>query len=243
MKIKFWVLFIVLVVATGAGSVYLSMLLMDATHEDTTPAPTATPRPGRRVPVYPPDAEYDFEPPYIPHAVQLAVPILDQRALGLPHGCEIVSLAMLIAFHNGPDSFCLDTLVDAMPRSPNPRLGFRGNPRATGFTILPAALLPLANQHLDGAFDMTGASLGDLRAQLAAYRPVMVWVGGRMHGFTVHAVVVTGYNRYGFYLNDPWTGEQNYFMPYVEFLQHWNCRIRDFYIFDYYFPPRMAIGF
>lgn len=176
---------------------------------------------------------------YIPEEVLLHVPGFHQQALGLPTGCEIVALAMVI---NKYVEVCVFDLVDEMPRNYDPLLGFRGNPfERGGFTILPPALLELTTRHIGSAVDMTGASIEEVQAQLASGRPVLAWLNG-MFGFNVHVITLTGYNRYGFFYNDPWLGGVNEFITYAAFLAMWEDPIFDRW-FNRFYPPRIAMSY
>ena len=176
---------------------------------------------------------------WMPKEVLLDVPGLNQQTLGLPTGCEIVALAMLINKYAEVDVF---TLIEEMPFSYDPLLGFRGDPFTRGgFTILPPALLELTERHIGQAVDMTGASIEDVQAQLAIGRPVLTWLRG-MFGFYVHVIVLTGYNPYGFFYNDPWLGGVNEFITYEAFLAMWEDPIRDLRLNRVY-PPRIALSY
>ena len=174
-----------------------------------------------------------------PEEFLIDLPGLNQQALGLPTGCEIVALTMVINKYVDIDVFAL---IEEMPRSYDPLLGFRGDPFTRGgFTILPPALMELTERHLGSARDMTGASVSDVQAQLAIGRPVVAWVRG-MFGFYVHAITLTGFNRYGFFYNDPWLGGVNEFITYERFLAMWEDPIRDLRLNRIY-PPRMALSY
>ena len=175
---------------------------------------------------------------WIPEEILLEVPSFDQQALGLPTGCEIVAVAMLINKYTEVDVL---HLVNEMPRSYDPLLGFRGDPfTRNGFTILPPALMEITERYLGSAIDKTGATIEDIQAHLALERPVVVWVRG-MFGFNVHAITLTGFNQSGFFYNDPWLGGKNEFITYQNFLAMWEDPIRDFRLNRVY-PVRMALG-
>ena len=154
----------------------------------------------------------------IRNSVLLDVPLLNQRDLGYPTGCEIVSLGMMINYQTKAD---IHTLISQMPLSDDPNYGFVGNPAVmSGFTVFPSALTPLAEEYLGQAVDMTGCGIYDLKAQLNLNCPIVVWVSGL--GFNVHAICLTGYNEEGFYYNDPWKGSKNAFISYDYFYSIWN---------------------
>ncbi|MDR3239843.1 MAG: C39 family peptidase [Clostridiales bacterium] len=156
--------------------------------------------------------------------VLLNVPSYSQRGLGYNSGCEIVSTAMMI---NYVQTVSVHTLVSKMPRSSDPNKGYRGDVRvlSSGFTIFPSALLSLTRSYLGSAVDMTGCSMDDLKNKLNRGAPVTVWVNGL--GFNVHAVCLTGYDKTGFYYNDPWTAKKNAHIGYTSFYGIWNKAIYD----------------
>ena len=176
---------------------------------------------------------------WVPDEILLDVPGFNQQTLGLPTGCEIVALAMVINMYIDVDVF---HLLDEMPRNYDPLLGFRGDPFTRGgFTILPPALLELTERYIGSAVDMTGASIEDVQAQLALGRPVLTWLRG-MFGFNVHVITLTGFNQYGFFYNDPWLGGVNEFIYYAEFLAMWEDPIQDMRLHRTY-PPRIALSY
>lgn len=174
----------------------------------------------------------------VSHHVLLDVPLFNQRELGYPTGCEIVSLGMMINYITDVD---VDTLVSKMPRSFDPNDGFRGNPATKGgFTIFPSALLDLTAEYLGSSQDMSGCSTDDLKDKLSSNKPVVVWVNGL--GFNVHAICLTGYDERGFYYNDPWTGRKDKFITYGSFNSIWGKSIYDANLNKNY-PPRKALSF
>ena len=179
-----------------------------------------------------------FDPDWDSGSAKLDVPVFGQRALGLPTGCEIVSLSMLMNYFFEIDPI---QLVNEMPRSTDPLEGFRGDPFTTnGFTVLPPALMELTESYMGSAKDMTGACIDEIKAQIAIGRPVVVWVRGLLN-FNVHALCVNGYDENGIYYNDPWRAS-NDFMTYERFLGYWDDPVRDT-ILNRVYPPRMALSF
>jgi uncharacterized protein YvpB len=55
-------------------------------------------------------------------------------------------------------------------------------------------------------------------------------------------VVLTGYDEYGFFYNDPWTGVKDTFITYENFYSIWNNPIRDNAL-DRISLPRKALSF
>ena len=172
--------------------------------------------------------------------VLLDVAPLNQRALGLPTGCEAVALAMMINFQLG-EEIDIHDLVAEIPRSRDPHFGFRGDPYTpNGFTVYPFALMEVTEKYLGSAINMTGSTIEDLRIQLNANRPVVVWIVGM--GFNVHALTLTGYNEIGFFYNDPWRGSKDTFITYETFYTMWTGPVMD-RILGVPAPVRMALSF
>ena len=174
-------------------------------------------------------------------SARLDVPAYNQRTLGYPTGCEIISAAMMIGCNRPFTEDDIHKLVLEMPRSNDPRAGFRGDPStAKGFTVFPEALLETIESYLDSAEDMTGCTVDDLKYRLDARKPVVVWVVGM--GFNVHAVCLTGYDENGLYYNNPWTGEKDAYIPYDDFYVLWNEPIYDGWTGEAY-PARKALSY
>jgi uncharacterized protein YvpB len=175
----------------------------------------------------------------VKESVLLDVAAFSQRELGLPTGCEIVALAMVIDFMG--IEVDVDALVAKKPLSQNPYEGFRGNPAtAGGFTIFPSALMGITEEYLGSAHDMSGYTVNELKMKLSEDKPVVAWVNGL--GWNVHAVTLTGYDGGGFYYNDPWTGAKDVFIAFDEFYRIWNNPIRD-NILNRTSSPRKALSF
>ena len=171
--------------------------------------------------------------------VLLDVPSYDQRDLGYPLGCELVSLAMLMNYKTEVD---IKDLYDDLPRADHPEKGFRGDPASSsrGWTIFPPALEDMMEKYIDGFYDMSGLEMDDLKAQLDANRPIMVWIKGM--GWAVHALCLTGYDEQGFYYNDPWTGEKNAYLSFDNFYDIWNEPIYDS-VLELTYEPRKAMSY
>lgn len=137
----------------------------------------------------------------------LSVPIIKQRP-ELPTGCEITSVTMMLRYTKAK-KVTKTKLANEMPRhSSNPNKGFVGNPYTThGWTIYPKALKKLVKKYAGSSRDLTGSSTKTLERFLRYKKPVVVWV--KMHGFSVHALTLTGYDKNNFYYNDCWTGQKN----------------------------------
>ena len=151
----------------------------------------------------------------------LDVPAISQLP-ELPTGCEITAVAIML---NGYGIYANKiTLANNMPyHGWDPNQGYVGNPYTySGWTIYPPALMNLVKSYAGSATNLTGCSYSTLRAFLDQGKPVVVWT--TMHGFTVHAICLTGYDSSGWYYNDPWTGGKNVWMSQSAFNSTWGSQ-------------------
>ncbi|WP_156288918.1 C39 family peptidase [Oceanobacillus salinisoli] len=139
--------------------------------------------------------------------ILLNVPIISQQP-ELPTGCEITAVTMMLQY-KGVDLDKL-TLAKEMPRHPeDPNLGYVGDPfTPEGWTVYPPALINLIEKYAGSAIDLTDTSNDKLEEYLSNDKPVVVLVAS-MHGFTVHALTLTGFDEDHYYYNDPWTAEKD----------------------------------
>lgn len=138
-------------------------------------------------------------------SMQLNVPLISQRP-ELPTGCEITAVTMMLQYAGAAVNKV--QLAKEMPRADSDcNLGFVGDPFTdNGNSIYPPALLPLVTKYAGHATNLTGASLAELKQQLDANNPVVIWVG-EFDGFHTHALVLVGYNDTHVIVNDCWTNE------------------------------------
>ncbi len=155
----------------------------------------------------------------IPEEILLDVPLVLQRPT-LPTGCEIVSTTMMMAYNN-IDITAVE-LARIIPYDNNdPSIGYVGNPFTTGgWTIYPEALITTVNNYMPTVQVMYEGDISQIKDQLIQDKPVLVWVSD-MHGFSVHSVIITGYNQLGLFYNDPWSGEKNAWISNSDFLEIW----------------------
>jgi uncharacterized protein YvpB len=115
------------------------------------------------------------------------------------------------------------TIARQMPYSVNdPNQGYVGDPFTfDGWTIYPPALIELMRNGVGSAIDLTGASSEVLRNTLAQGHPVVCWVA--IHGFTVHCIVLVGYNSESFFYNDPYTEEKDAELDNADFERVWGA--------------------
>lgn len=143
--------------------------------------------------------------PAVPTQIILNVPVISQLP-ELPTGCEITAVTMMLRYKGA--AVTKTALADEMPRSTNPAYGYVGNPYSkSGWTIYPTALMDLVKKYAGTSINLTGSPVSTLEKQIQCNIPVVVWVV--MHGFSVHAITVTGYDPDSLYYNDPWTGQKN----------------------------------
>ncbi len=166
---------------------------------------------------------------YGKHGTRISKRVMNVPAINqlpeLPTGCEITAVAMMLQYKGVPVDKI--KLAKEMPRhSWNPNLGYVGDPfTKRGWTVYPPALMNLVKKYAQSAKNLTGAADGTVEKQLASLRPVVVWVSP-MHGFNVHALVLTGYDAKYFYFNDPWTGKKNQKISKAEFYKIWKNQKR-----------------
>lgn len=149
----------------------------------------------------------------------LNVPIINQRP-ELPTGCEITAVTMMLQYKGAKVNKV--SLAKEMPRhSSNPNYGYVGNPfTKRGWTIYPPALMKLVKKHAGSSVNLTGKSNATVEKQLLKNKPIVVLVSP-MHGFSVHALVLTGYDQSNYYFNDCWTGKKNVKISKKEFNRIW----------------------
>ena len=169
-----------------------------------------------------PPAPAPAPPPSTASRIILNVPIIRQMP-ELPTGCEITSVTMMLQYRGARVS--KTQLANEMPRSSNPDYGFVGNPySSSGWTIYPPALMNLVRKYAGSAVNLAGGGIATLQNQIRRNRPVVVWV--TMHGFTIHALTVTGFDSTGIFYNDCWTGQKNARLSNSAFYSTWSTHAR-----------------
>ncbi len=152
----------------------------------------------------------------------LNVPIITQRDFNNPQrdlvaGCEITAVTMMLQYAGA--NVDKVQLANEMPRSDDPNQGYVGDPYGNGWTIYPPALMNLVRKYAGSAVNLTGQ---DVESQLMKNHPVVAWM--TMHGFSVHAITLTGFDANNIYYNDPWTGEKNASMSKNDFYSNWSTQ-------------------
>ncbi|WP_396953695.1 C39 family peptidase [Neobacillus mesonae] len=150
---------------------------------------------------------------------KLNVPLIEQRP-ELPTGCEITAVTMMLQYKGARVNKV--SLAKQMPRhSSNPNKGYVGNPFTKhGWTIYPPALMNLVKKYAGSSVNLTGKSNATIEKQLFNGKPIVVLVSP-MHGFSIHALVLTGYDQNYYYYNDCWTGEKGAKISKKEFNRIW----------------------
>ncbi|MCL2323695.1 MAG: C39 family peptidase, partial [Oscillospiraceae bacterium] len=164
----------------------------------------------------------DYQNPLV--EMFLDVPLISQMP-ELPTGCEITSIAMMLEF-SGADVSKID-LANEMPKSTeDPNIGFVGDPFTDfGWTIYPNALMNLVKKYAGSSIDLTGCHEKRLEEQILNEKPVVVWLSD-MYTFSVHTLVMVGYDEFKYYFNDPWGNIKNLPIDKNEFIQKWNKQAR-----------------
>lgn len=162
-----------------------------------------------------------------PLALVLDVPVYKQQH---SLGCESTAAAMAANYHHVDVSE--QDILDALPRSENPHLGFRGNidgpyGGTEDYGVYAGPIrqvltrMGLDAQPLEGGLD-------EIKAHLRQGKPVIAWVTYGLQAQTPqqvvmpddrtvtlipyeHAVLIVGYNRDGLWVNDPYAGTQDFY--------------------------------
>ncbi len=163
----------------------------------------------------------------LPQEVHLSVA---RRRQGHNLSCESSAASMAAEYQGVPLSE--SEVLTALPLNDNPHLGFRGNVDGpTGGTedygVYAGPILKALNDRGLRAL-LVQSGLEGVRTALARGNPVIAWVTYNCQSETPvttsidgqqvtlvpfqHAVVVTGYNHQGFWANDPWDGEEDFYL-------------------------------
>ena len=152
--------------------------------------------------------------------------------------CEYASARMVTAFWGHEISEA--QFIKDIPTDPNPHRGFRGNIDGDGGWVDDYGVYaaPIANYLTTQGFEtkVFYSDVNALKAEIALGRPVIVWVTialiystpvlKEVDGSIVrlvpgeHAVVITGYDENGVYLNGPAAGIRAFF-GWADFERTW----------------------
>ncbi len=143
--------------------------------------------------------------------------------------CESSAASMAVQYHGV--SLGEEEVLVALPRNPNPHLGFRGQVDGSpgsldDYGVYAGPVLAVLNSRGIEATPVVGG-LNGIKAALARGNPVIAWVtynclvstpvsvdvDGRSVSLVPyqHAVVVTGYNGEGVWANDPYDGQEDFY--------------------------------
>lgn len=154
--------------------------------------------------------------------VKLNVKPISQRP-ELPTGCEITAFTMMVNHAGGRGAHVTKMqMAREMPRSKDPNKGFIGSPyNSSGVAIYPPGLRKMDIKYTGSYKNMTGSSINQIKAQLKRGRVVCMW--GRFvfwHINMSHTVALTGYDKSGFFYNDPMDGKAKH-MTYGSMWSHY----------------------
>ena len=160
----------------------------------------------------------------LPTELILDVPLISQLP-ELPTGCEITSITMMLRYY-GVNISKID-LANEMPKNvQDPNLGFVGDPFTnSGWTIYPLALMNLVKKYAGSSINLTGSTVSGLEGQILSKKPIVVWVS-EMYIFSVHALVMVGFDECKYYFNDPWGNIKDLSMNKNDFTQKWDKQTR-----------------
>nr|WP_279326057.1 C39 family peptidase [Bacillus sp. FJAT-47783] len=183
----------------------------------------------------------------VPKSKQLDVPLINQMAAPrLYNGCEVTSLAMILQYHGIVVS--KNELAENVPTVPltyknglkgNPNEGFVGDmENGPGLSVYHKPIFQLAKQYVGKRVqDLTGSEPEVIYEQIRKDLPVWVIVTNTfqpVHNFqtwetpqgkiditfSVHSVVVTGYDDNSVYVNNPY-GVKNQKVSKASFEEAW----------------------
>lgn len=162
----------------------------------------------------------------LPQEVRLTVA---RQRQGHNLSCESSAASMTAHYHGV--SLSESEVLAALPLNNNPHLGFRGNVDGpTGgvedYGVYAGPILEVVNDRGLRAVPVQGGLEG-IRAAVARGNPAIAWVTYNCQPQTPttmssdgqkvtlvpfqHVVVVTGYNSEGFWANDPWDGQEDFY--------------------------------
>lgn len=189
-----------------------------------------------------------------PPFIRIVAPVIKQYP-ELYNGCEVTTLAMLLQFggvNKDKMELASEMKIDPTPIEYNPdgTIAYWGHPDTgfvgdvtgsrIGFGIYAEALLPLLEQYIPEAVNMTGQVFSSLEDHIAKGIPVIVWTtvdfskpaddqwvtwnspkGPFQTTFKEHTVLLVGYDQQNVYVNDPRQGTQNVKVNKEQFIQSW----------------------
>lgn len=193
------------------------------------------------------DIGIEVKESFLPREKLLDVPLLNQfEAPYLKKGCEVTSLAMLLQY-NGI-MITKNELAAKIPIVPmeypnhkkgNPQIGFVGDMvEGPGLSVYNGPIFDLAKEYVgEKAVNLTYSPFEDLLRKVGRGIPVWVITTGNLAPgadferwdtpqgpiyvtFSVHSVVITGYDQNYIYVNDPF-GYKNRKVDRQTFVEAW----------------------
>lgn len=187
------------------------------------------------------EAQTEYEPGYYASHkagyVTMAVNNIMQEYIGMPYGCEVVSLAMTLGYY-GFTIEPRDLFNGYMPHAPygvaNPFYQYVGDAtNRTGYGCYAPCVVETANKYLEEvgssrrAHDISGSSIYEILGYIWNGVPVIIWgtldmkysnviASWNFDGETVnwyslsHCLVITGVLEDGFIVCDPMVGRIKY---------------------------------
>lgn len=153
------------------------------------------------------------------------IPIINQLEERVYNGCEAASLLMGLKYKGYASDWTLPLMASDMPKSDDPHKGFVSDifnyaPRDRVHWIAPDALAAYGRKFYSGVYDISGASVEQLKAEIDAGNPVVVYgtdyyaEPGARDGevfMNLHVQLMVGYNSYlnTIILNDPGHNEMS----------------------------------
>ncbi|GLB46384.1 hypothetical protein WR164_03630 [Philodulcilactobacillus myokoensis] len=126
-----------------------------------------------------------------------------------PNACEAISLKTALSV-KGRGFISTKSFIDKMPRSNNPKYGFRGNPfkhnpTNVSWTILPYPLAKYGREYDKATHDISGASRTQLISEVKHDNAVAFAGSRNMNGNpTGHMLTIVGYKYGAFLIADPY---------------------------------------
>lgn len=166
-----------------------------------------------------------------------------QEEIGMPFGCEAVSLAIALDYYGfevDPETLFLEHMAKGRRGVANPFYAYVGDPRdRTGYGCYAPCAVRCANSYLESvgsalrARDISGATMDEIKAYLWEGKPVVLWGTLNMEHSSVlevwrfggnpvywynlsHCVVLSGTYSDRFFVCDPMEGSVSYLQSDVE---------------------------
>lgn len=137
---------------------------------------------------------------YSINKVIIDAPIISQKP-ELPTGCELTATTMLIGFYDNK-TYKNTQFYNEVKKYVSPTSGYNGDPKKHGnIYCYPGAVEPLIEKHIGEAVRLKNTD--EIKKKILEGKPVVCWMNN-LDNFGLHCVLVTGYDKTGFYFNDPW---------------------------------------